>query len=291
MNSSEFDFTVSLCLLNAAILLLWAARGRSKQLTGIRHIDRRESSFRSEICPVIAGICFLLAAWFFLSASRTEGPTRVPSPFTTFMTASKLIFDGTLPREFSVSVIRIIIGFSLASVIGTATGWVAGSFALAKKIILPSNSFVRYIPPTAFVFLMVVYFGVGEPYKYAVVFVSVVFFIVQMIVDVVEDIDRRYLEMGLLSGMSQMQLFRSVIIPATLPRVVDVLRINLSGAWTFLVAAEIVGADGGLGHLISISQRFGRIENLYVAILTFGLIGVVSDVLIGKLSRFVFRWK
>jgi NitT/TauT family transport system permease protein len=112
-----------------------------------------------------------------------------------------------------------------------------------------------------------------------------------MTVDAVEDVDRRYLEMGLLSGMSPFNSFLFVVIPSTLPRIVDILRINLSGAWTFLVAAEVVGAQGGLGHLIAISQRFGRIETLYVGILTFGLIGLMTDYTLQLFTKMVFKWR
>lgn len=111
-----------------------------------------------------------------------------------------------------------------------------------------------------------------------------------MTVDVVEDLDARYLEMGLTSGLSQYEVFRFIILPASWPRLVDVLRINLSAAWTFLVAAEIVGADNGLGHLIAVSQRFLRIEQLYVAILIFGVIGIITDWMIQFISERLFRW-
>ena len=159
-----------------------------------------------------------------------------------------------------------------------------------NRLIVPVNSFLRYIPPTAFISLLIVYFGIGETYKYAVIFLGVIFFIVQMVIDVVEDIDRRYFEMGLTSGYSNLRVFKEVVVPASWPRVVDVLRINLSAAWTFLVAAELIGAEKGLGHLIAVSQRFLRIDELYVGILSFGIIGIVTDRAIELTSRKLFRW-
>ena len=126
--------------------------------------------------------------------------------------------------------------------------------------------------------------------KYSVIFFGVVFFIIQMVIDVVEDVESRYLEMALTSGCSNWQIFKDVIIPYSLPRIWDVLRINLSASWTFLVAAELIGSQRGLGHLISVSQRYLRIDELYVGILTFGLIGIITDRSLEILSKFLFRW-
>lgn len=178
----------------------------------------------------------------------------------------------------------------MAGILGVAIGWAAGASVTLNRLVIPVNSFLRYIPPTAFVTLLIVYFGIGEQYKLAVIFVSVIFFIIQMTVDAVEDLDRRFVEMGMVSGMSGLEILRTIVIPGTLPRILDVLRINLSGAWTFLVAAEVVGADAGLGHLIAISQRFGRIEELYVGILIFGVIGIITDQLFQLAGRILFRW-
>ena len=111
-----------------------------------------------------------------------------------------------------------------------------------------------------------------------------------MTVDVIEDLNIHYLEMAMTAGLGNWDIFLTTIVPASLPKIVDVLRINLSGAWTFLVAAELVGAESGLGHLIGISQRFQRIEELYVAILLFGVIGVLTDLAIQALNRRLFRW-
>ena len=177
-----------------------------------------------------------------------------------------------------------------ASIVGVCIGLLAGSFLLVNRLVVPVTSFLRYIPPTAFISLLIVYFGIGETYKYAVIFFGVIFFIVQMAIDVVEDLDRRYMEMALTSGYGNWRMFREVVMPASWPRVWDVLRINLSASWTFLVAAELIGAEKGLGHLIAISQRYLRIDELYVGILTFGLIGIVTDRGLEWFSRKTFRW-
>jgi NitT/TauT family transport system permease protein len=201
-----------------------------------------------------------------------------------------LLVSGQLVIQSFISIQRVFVGFILASIVGVSIGLLAGSFIVMNYLVKPVNSFLRYIPPTAFISLLIVYFGVGETYKYAVIFIGVVFFIIQMVMDVVDDVDMRFIEMGLTNGYSNLDIFRKVIVPFCWPRVLDVLRINLSAAWTFLVAAELIGAESGLGHLIAVSQRFLRMDDLYAGILTFGIIGLVTDKLLGSASRQLFKW-
>lgn len=261
----------------------------------LAHAGRPNNSVvRGRLHPVplsIVGATGFLTLWWALSVIRPEGITRIPSPLSTALTLCSMLVDGSLPRNIGLSFSRVLVGFSFAAIIGVSIGWIAGTFFVFKRLLLPTNSFLRYIPPTAFATLLIVYFGIGESYKFSVVFVSVFFFIVQMTVDAVEDIDPRYREMGLLSGMNSTALLRYVVLPCTLPRILDILRINISGAWTFLVAAEVIGADGGVGHLIAVSQRFGRIEHLFAAIVTFGFIGILTDFALRIIGEWAFKWK
>lgn len=238
----------------------------------------------------VCSFVLFLTLWGFFSGIEQQGINKIPSPIQTVTAACRLLISGKLIEEASISCLRIVVGFSIASIIGVLIGLFAGSFLLAKQLIQPVNSFLRYIPPTAFISLLIVYFGIGESYKYAVIFFGVIFFIIQMVIDAVEDLDTRYMEMALTTGYSNWKTFKEVVIPASLPRIWDVLRINLSASWTFLVAAELIGAQKGLGHLISISQRYLRIDELFVGILAFGVIGIFTDKALEFSSKVFFRW-
>jgi NitT/TauT family transport system permease protein len=231
-----------------------------------------------------------LAVWGIASYSGLAPTRTLPSPDEFARSLWALTASGTLPVEALISFKRIVVGFTLASVIGVPVGLFAGTFLVGRQLIMPVNSFLRYIPPTAFIALLIVYFGVDEGFKYAVVFLGVIFFIVQMVVDVVDDVDHSYVEIALTSGLSNWEIFRTVIVPFGWPRVFDVLRINLSAAWTFLVAAELIGAERGLGHFIAVSQRFLRLGDLYSGILAFGVIGLATDTALERLARRLFRW-
>ena len=251
---------------------------------------------RSRIQKVGTGALYWLnpilfvAIWGVVSLTKLVPSSILPSPIDVAQSFATLLASGVLLPEVLASVQRIVIGFSLAAAGGVPLGLAAGAFIVGRQLVNPINSFMRYIPPTAFIALMIVYFGVGEAFKVMVVFFGVIFFIVQMIIDVVDDVDARYVEIALTSGLSNGEVFRRVIIPYCLPKILDVLRVNLGAAWTFLVAAELIGAQTGLGHFIAVSQRFLRLNDLYAGILTFGVIGLVTDFVLERLSRRIFPW-
>lgn len=271
--------------------LFYGALVRTRLLTSITCANQRKARRRTWTAALYwASPVLFLALWGIASYSGLASTQTIPTPGEFARSLWALTISGTLPVEALISFKRIVVGFAFATVIGVPLGLFAGTFLVGRQLIIPVNSFLRYIPPTAFIALLIVYFGVDEAFKYAVVFLGVIFFIIQMVVDVVDDVDNRYVEMAFTSGLSNWETFQRVIIPFAWPRVFDVLRINLSAAWTFLVAAELIGAERGLGHFIAISQRFLRMGDLYSGILAFGVIGLMTDAILERLGRNWFRW-
>lgn len=252
-------------------------------------------AFRRGVCAgdfiaYAAGLLGFIVLWQCAHSAAPVGPTRIPSPVATLEAFANLIVSGTLFTETLVSVTRVMVGFTIAMAIGIPLGLLSGTFWIPHRIFSPTFSFLRYIPPTAFLSLLVIYLGITEYYKYGVVFLGVIFFLFQMSVDVARSVPKSYLEMAFSEGMSPLSTFFHVVAPFSAPRLVSVVRINLSGAWIFIVAAEIVGAQEGLGYFISRSQRFFRIEDVFVGILSFGIIGLLSDILIAKCGGLAFKW-
>ncbi len=280
----------SLAFAAVILFVVWMLFSRKGILFAFSAFSKGKLTGWQSVLTLICSFIIFLTVWGIFSQLEQEGINKVPSPGQTLAAAGRLIASGKLISEAGISCLRVLIGFTAASLVGVAIGLLAGSFLLVNRLIVPVTSFLRYIPPTAFISLLIVYFGIGETYKYAVIFFGVVFFVIQMVIDVVEDIDRRYLEMALTSGYGNWRVFREVVMSASWPRVWDVLRINLSASWTFLVAAELIGAEKGLGHLIAVSQRYLRIDELYVGILTFGVIGIITDRGLDRVSRILFRW-
>jgi NitT/TauT family transport system permease protein len=281
---------LSFAIITAILITVWMLFSRRGILFAFSSFSQGRLSKWQGVLVLVCSLALFIALWDFISRLEPENINKIPGPGQTFMAAGRLLASGKLLMEAGISCLRVFIGFTAASIVGVGIGLLAGSFLLANRLIVPVTSFLRYIPPTAFISLLIVYFGIGEMYKYAVIFFGVIFFIIQMVIDAVEDLDRRYMEMALTSGYRNWRIFREVVMPASWPRVWDVLRINLGASWTFLVAAELIGSETGLGHFIAVSQRYLRIDELYVGILTFGVIGIVTDRGLERLSRRMFRW-
>lgn len=276
--------------LGVILIAIWLVFVRRGLLHAFSSFSKGKLSRCDNVLMFLTSFSFFLLMWHILSCLEPAGINKIPGPIQTAAAGWRLVVSGKLLDEAAASCLRVLVGFTVASCVGVTIGLIAGTFLLVNRIVVPVTSFLRYIPPTAFISLLIVYFGIGETYKYAVIFFGVIFFIIQMVLDIVEDIDGRYYEVAMTTGFSNWRVFREVILPASWPRVWDVLRINLSASWTFLVAAELIGAEKGLGHLIAVSQRYLRIDDLYVGILTFGLIGMATDRSLDWLSRKLFRW-
>ncbi len=242
-----------------------------------------------KLSPLL-GFVWLFVLWWLATALGNVNPLILPAPGSVAQSLITLAADGRLLEAVMISLGRIIAGFVLAMLVGGGLGLCSGYFRWPRLLLQPPASFLRYVPPTAFISLFILYFGIGEAYKIAVIFAGCVFFAFTMTLDAVRQIDRRYLEMRQVTGETSMGLFRHVIWPAVEPRLIDIGRVNLSGAWIFLVVAEITGANGGLGHLISQAQRFMRTDELFAGIIMFGIIGLITDFLLKSLGRWWFPW-
>jgi len=283
----KFYFTLIFCLIAIGYIILLISTLKNKKSDSLLAMESRKPDRKMSFVYWLSPL-FFISIWGIVSGFSTL--RNFPSPIDVIQSFFNLLISGKLLFEAAVSFKRVAIAFCSAAIIGVPIGLFAGAFVLVNKIILPVNSFLRYIPPTAFVSLLIVYLGVGEMFKYTIIFLGMIFFIIQMVTDVVDDVDMKYIELGKTSGFSNWEIFKKVIVPFSMPRVFDVLRINIGAAWTFLVVAEIVGSDRGLGHLIAISQRFMRIDDLYAGILTFGIIGLITDRLLSFCSRKLYKW-
>lgn len=169
------NFAISCALLLAitsgAVLLFYFRHS----ITELTALSLRKMPVWERSVLVLGGIALFACAWSFAHWMRPTGITRIPSPAATMGEAYEMLASGVLYNEAKISLFRIFVGFGLAFAAGTLGGVFAGSFSVIHRLTVPVNSFLRYIPPTAFVSLMIVYFGIGEKYKYAVVFVGVIF--------------------------------------------------------------------------------------------------------------------
>jgi NitT/TauT family transport system permease protein len=260
--------------------------GKANFFRYFEYLGRRQRVFYAILSFVGLG-----GLWIFLHSSGIVEERFLPGLGETLGALLKSIGSGELVANIGVSLMRIGIGFLLASVVGVFLGSIAGTFERLHYLILPPNSALRYIPPTAFIGLTIIWFGIGEAGKISLIFIAVLFFIIQMTADAVAMVPRVYVEAAMMLGAGRLEIFRRVILGWSLSDILGVLRVNLGAAWTFLIVAELVAAQSGLGYLMAVSQRFLQTSRLFALLIVVGFLGFASDAILAVVIRRVARWK
>jgi len=203
----------------------------------------------------LAFIPFFLS-WSLISYAGLVEPSLVAPPHIVLLTFIKLLSSGELLPHIGFSVWRVVGGFILASIIAVPLGILMGSLKTFEGFFEPFIGFIRYMPASAFIPLFILWIGLGEGEKIAVIFFGTFFQQTLMVMDVTKNVSNDLIDVSYTLGASKKAIFRKVILPASLPGIVDTLRITFGWAWTYLIVAEIVGATVGLGYMIMQSSRF-----------------------------------
>jgi NitT/TauT family transport system permease protein len=238
----------------------------------------------------IGGVAVILFTWWLVAASMDAENALLPTPAATVGALGEMWSDGTLLTDLWASASRILIGYSISVAIGVVVGVAIGSFAASEALFEPTLGFLRYIPATALTPLFLLWLGIGESPKIWLIVVGTVFFNTLMVADVARAVPRELLNASYTLGAGRRTILRRVIMPHSVPGIVDVARINLAAAWLMLVVAELLAAQEGLAYRIVLSQRFRAVDAMFALLIVFGIIGLVSDVFLRWLRNRVAPW-
>ena len=229
-------------------------------------------------------------AWAVLSYGGWVSPLFLPTPGLVAARCAALLGDGVLAADLWISNVRILAGFLAATAVAIPLGMLAGNLRAVEAALEPVLGFARYLPVPAFIPLLMLYTGIGEAPKILVIFVGTVVQEIVMIADVTKATPAGWIRAALAMGASPAEVFMRVIWPASLPGIVDVARINLGFAWTYLVVAELVAANEGLGYRILKSQRFLQTDTIFLYLLLIGALGIACDMAFKVFQRRAFAW-
>jgi sulfonate transport system permease protein len=224
-------------------------------------------------CLPLAG----LACWELLARARLLPEHWFPAPSRVLDAMSRLALDGTLARHLQATLARIAAGFLLGALAGTALGIATGRSRALRALVDPGLQGLRSIPSLAWVPLFMLWLGIGESSKVALIALGV-FFPVYLNTSLgLAALDARWLEVARLYGYRGWRLVRSILLPGTLPTYLAGLRSGLGLGWMFVVAAELMGASRGLGYLLVDGQTTSRPELVMAAIALFAVLGKLTD--------------
>jgi NitT/TauT family transport system permease protein len=201
-----------------------------------------------------------------------------------------MFVEEGITRDMLISIYRVVCGFLLAVFIATPLGMLMGYSRWTSRLLDPIMGFIRYMPVPVFIPLTILWFQSGDTQKMIVIFLGAFFQLVLMIEDAARAVPKDYYEAAIMRGAPRRHLFLRVLWPAALPQIFDSYRICIGWAWTYLVVAEIVGANTGVGYYIIKAQRYLMIPQIFAAMVLIGLLGLLTDLLFAAAHGRLFPW-
>ncbi len=232
----------------------------------------------------------LLGAWWAATASGAIKSYQLASPRDVVRELIDLTQSGVLWRDLGASTERVALGFAIALALALILGSIVGGSRDAERALDPTLQAIRAVPSLAWVPLILLWLGIGETAKIALVAIGAFFPIYVALHSGIRGVDRKLVEVGTIFGLSRMALIARVLVPATLPQLLVGARIGLTQAWLFLVAAELLAATNGLGFLLTDGQQTSRTDEILVAILLFAACGKLSESGMRFLERRLVGW-
>lgn len=229
--------------------------------------------------------------WLVLSAGGFVDKTFLPSISSVGRALIEVFANESYLSDVWVSIYRVMAAFSISAAIAVPIGLLAGHKTVVAAIVEPFVGFVRYLPVPAFVPLCILWFGLGNEAKVAVIFLGTCFQLILLVSDVAKSISQDYFDAAQTLGANRRQLLLRVLWPATLPGIVSACRTAIGWAWTYLVVAEIAGATSGIGFRIMQSQRYVETAKVFTGILVIGLLGMTTDLAFKMIQKVSFRWQ
>jgi sulfonate transport system permease protein len=255
-------------------------RPRSAESAGLRHL------VVGLAIPVGLAVGWEIAVRAGLSDGRlVPPPSRIGEEF------AELWRNGDLIRHTLATLARVAIGFGLGAAAGTLFGAFAGYSSLARRLIDPTLQGLRAVPSMAWIPLFILWLGIFETSKYALIAVGVFFPVYLGVMGAILSVDRKIVEVGRAFRLSGFAMVRRILLPAVLPSYVLSLRAGLGLGWMFVVAAEYMGASEGVGYLLIDGQQFGKPTEIVAAILIFAVLGKLTDSLLAAVAAPFLRWE
>ncbi len=252
---------------------------------------RRNRAWYRVISPLV-----FLAVWQLVSVTGLVSQQKLPPPSTVFHTAVTLITTnsaayGTLQSAMLVSLERVAIGFAVGGAAGLILAVIAGLSRLGENSVDPLMQMLRTLPLFGLIPVFIVWFGIGDLPKILLIALGAAIPLYLNTFSGIRNVDSKLAEAGTTLGLSRTEMIRHVILPGALPQILVGLRQSLGVAWLALVVAEQINANAGLGFMISQATQFLRNDVIFVALLVYCVLGLLTDALVRLLERRALAWR
>ena len=245
---------------------------------------------RARIALGVSFFVVFVAVWSIATFGGFVQKTFLADPIAMLKSGWTLFTQMGFSKDLGMTVFRVVGGFAIAAALAVPLGVAMGAYKPIEAFFEPFISFARYLPASAFIPLLILWVGIGEAQKLAVIFIGSFFSLVLMISVTVGNTRRDLVEAAYTLGVKDASLIRRVLIPGAAPEIAEQLRMVLGWAWTYVIVAELIGASSGIGHMITDSQSLMATDQIIFGIIVIGLIGLASDLAFKWVNRKQFAW-
>jgi sulfonate transport system permease protein len=257
----------------------------------LRRRTRRLSPGRRVPYLRLLGPAVVIGVWSLLSAFERLDTRIIPAPWSVVDTGWDLWTRGSLPDDITTSTSRAFWGFAFGLAIGVFLAIPAGLSRLGEGLIDGTAVVTRSIPSLGLIPLFILWLGIGESFKIAIIAISVFFPVYLNLYSALANIDSRYVELAETLEVSRRYFIRHVVVPGSLPGFFVGVRMAATGAWLSLVVLEQINATSGLGYRMFQAQNYGQTEIIFVGLAVYGVLGFASDALVRLVERKVLAWR
>jgi sulfonate transport system permease protein len=233
----------------------------------------------------------LAAGWEIAVHAGLSDGRLVPPPSRVFAQFAELAQTGELYRHVVATLLRVVFGFAFGTLAGTLLGAVAGYSSVIRRLVDPTLQGLRAVPSIAWIPLFILWLGIFETSKVALIAVGVFFPVYLGVMAAIMSVDRKVVEVGRVFRLSGPAMVRRILLPAVFPAYVISLRAGLGLGWMFVIAAEFMGASEGLGYLLIDGQQLGKPAEIVAAIVAFAVLGKLTDTLVASAAAPFLRWE
>lgn len=241
-----------------------------------------------------ASICLLVILWLTLTQTGAVSDLFMPGPGELWAAFVDLAKDGyksgTLIEHIGDSLMRVLVGFGIGALIGTALGLLMGYIPMVDALCAPFIEFLRPLPQLAYLVLLIIWLGIGETSKIMLLFLAALPVSAVAARDGVRNVSLARMQVAQTLGANRWQIFRHVVFPSALAEIFTGSRLAIGIVYGTLIAAEIIAGSSGIGWMILDAGRFLRSDYVFVGILIIGLMGIVLDRLLVAAERRAVHW-
>ena len=233
----------------------------------------------------------VLGAWCALTYGHIVQPDFLPKPTEVIRGTLQLFIQYDLASAILISTRRIAIAFLLAAALALPLGVLMGAFDPINRFFEPIMAPLRYMPISAFIPLLILWFGIYEKQKIAFLFLGMFVYLLPVVVSSIRLVPEELVQTALTLGASRFQVVRTVLLPAALPEIFDSFRVMNAIAWTYVILAEAVNPEHGLGYMVELARTHQKASWSFAGLLVIGGIGLLTDFLIRLVSSMLFKWR